>query len=286
MKIFVLSKMSDEALSFLSNHFDVSYLPEDLSEAEIAVIRGNIFANKSFFDSAPNLKLLIRAGVGLDNVDLEEAKRRRVVVENTPLASVNAVAEHTVGLMLALLRHIAKAHCSMLEDRWIKNSLLGEELKGKIVGILGYGNIGHRVAELLKPFDVTLLTHSRRKKDFWVPLEELFERSDIVSIHLPLTKETEGLVNSKLLSKMKFGSFLINTARGEIVDESDLYAACKTNLAGAALDVFSEEPYFGKLRDLDNVLLSCHLGGYTRQAQLRIAQEIVKIITLKKVTLE
>ncbi len=253
---------------------------EEEGEAEALIVRGSTKVDRALLERMKKLKLVIRAGVGMENIAREECEKRGIAVYNTPTASSNAVAELTLALLFNLTRKIYKAHCGMKEGKWLKNQLLGEEIEGKTLGIVGYGRIGSRVGQKAKALGMKVIAHTRTPKEGveCVSLERLLEESDIVSIHLPLTEETRGMIGRSAFEKMKKGAYLINTARGAIVDEEALYQACKEKLGGAALDVYSEEPYSGKLRELDNVLLSCHLGGYTREAQLRMAEKICEII--------
>jgi D-3-phosphoglycerate dehydrogenase len=243
---------------------------------------------------APKLRVIGRAGVGVDNIDAEAATRRGIVVMNTPGANAVAVAELTIGLMIALARKLPAANTSMHAGKWEKKNLQGLELRGKTLGILGLGRIGLDVARRARGFGMEIVgtdpfvsaAVARENGITLVPMEELFAKADYLTLHVGLTPQTHGIINAKTLATMKKGVRIVNCARGELVVESDLAAALKSGqVAGAALDVFTveppkESPYFG----LDNVILTPHIAGSTAEAQeavgIQIAQQVREYLKL------
>jgi D-3-phosphoglycerate dehydrogenase len=258
-----------------------SNLDKELSDAEILVVRSRTQVTKDLLAKAPKLRVVARAGVGLDNIDLRECERRGIKVVNTPDASTIAVAELAVGLMISLLRRIPRADSTMKQKRWEKESLLGRELHGKTVGIIGFGRVGAAVAERLRSFGCKIIACSPHFKGTdWVEsvsLEELLKRSDIVTLHAPLNEKTRGMIGKQQIEMMKPSAILVNTARGALVDEEALYEALKKGrISGAALDVYTSEPYSGKLCELENVVLTPHLGGNTVEGQERIGKQLIE----------
>jgi D-3-phosphoglycerate dehydrogenase len=244
---------------------------------------------RQIIESAGNLKVIGRQGVGLDNIDLDAAKEHGIAVLNTPEALTESVAELTLALIFSLAQDIPRADKGMKERIWLKGKLRQQEIYGKTLGILGLGKIGMRVAELCSNIGMSVIYWSRTRKPeleqqnkiSYVSLDDLFSKADIVSIHVALTPDTERIITARALSLMKPSAYLVNTSRGAVVDEEALYIALKEGkLAGAALDVFAEEPYMGRLAELSNVVLTPHIGSDTREAQLRsglsLADKIVK----------
>jgi D-3-phosphoglycerate dehydrogenase len=289
MKVLICDPVEKEVVELLKRKLEVEEggSPKD-TDADALVVRSRTKVTREVIESAKNLKVIGRQGVGLDNVDLQAAKERGIAVVNTPEALTESVAELALGLMLSLARDIPRGDKGMKEGVWLKGKLRQAELSGKTLGILGLGKIGARVAELCKSMGMSVIYWSRnRKLDIeekvgliYVSFDDLFKRADILSIHLALTPETEGMVGGRELSLMKPSAFLINTARGAVVDEKALYKALKDGkLAGAGLDVFAEEPYKGRLGELPNVVLTPHVGSDTREAQLRsgvsLAEKII-----------
>jgi D-3-phosphoglycerate dehydrogenase len=259
-------------------------LPEALADADALIVRSAVQADAALLAHAPKLRIIGRAGVGVDNIDADEATRRGIVVMNTPGANAVAVAELTLGLMIAMARSIPRANATMHAAKWEKKSLQGSELRGKTLGIVGCGRIGLEVARRARAFGMTLLGYdpfiapviARENNITLVPIDEIFAASDFLSLHVGLTPQTEGLINKHSLAIMKKGVRIINCARGElIVDEALAAAITSGHVAGAALDVFRQEPlkdspYFG----LDNVLLSPHIAGSTDEAQEAIGIQL------------
>jgi D-3-phosphoglycerate dehydrogenase len=292
MKILVCDKIDKKALQGLGEFADVitnfeitpDQLKEQVKEYDALIIRSRTKVTREIIE-ASNLKVIARAGVGLDNIDLDAAKERRIKIINTPGASSIAVAELAIGLMLALLRNISKGDSGIKEGRWEKKQLLGGEICGKVVGIIGMGRIGKEVSKRLKNWgceilgcdpsiDEDTMQKVGAKK---VELATLLKNSDIVTIHVPLSPKTRKMIGKKQIGMMKDDAILIHTARGGIVDEAAVYEALKSGkLAGAGFDVFENEPYLGPLAELENVVLTPHIGANTKEAQARIGKELVE----------
>jgi D-3-phosphoglycerate dehydrogenase len=274
-----------------------------LSPAELAelippydalLIRSSTKVTREVIERAASLKVIGRAGVGVDNIDLDAATRRGIVVMNSPLGNSVTTAEHTIAMMLALARHIPAANAAIRAGKWERRRFTGSEVFNKTLGIIGLGNIGRIVADRalgLKMkvigFDPILTSEAAARIGVeMVSLEELFRRSDFITVHTPLTEETRGLIGASAFAIMKPGVRVINCARGGIVDEDALYAALKTGrVAGAALDVFVEEPPppNNPLLTLDNVIATPHLGAATDEAQVQvgvdIANQVIEFLT-------
>ncbi len=290
MKIVIADKMIEPVIKMINGIGDVVYLAGDkeklkdeIISADILIVRSATKVNKELIDSAQKLKIVARAGVGLDNIDLNYCKQKNIIVINTPGASTNAVAEHVIGLILALYRYIPKADKSMKSKLWEKKQFMGTEIEGKTLGIIGFGRIGHAVAQKAKCLGMNVIAYDIRKKESnyakIVDLDYLLRTSDIITLHMALVESTHNFMDKGKLSKMKNGSILINTARGGLVDEDALYDALKSNhLFGACLDVYPKEPYTGKLIELDNVVLTPHIAGSTYEAQLKIGKLLVEKI--------
>lgn len=257
-----------------------------ISNYQGLIVRSRTKVTQEVIDNGHNLKVIGRVGSGLDNIDVKEAKKRKIVVINSPESNSETVTELTLGLILSLLRKLPLAYSSMATGLWLKKDLKGEEIEGKKVGIVGFGHIGKRVARILTAFGAKVDYYSRTKKTN--SLKYIFKNSDIITIHLPLTNETKNLVNNKLLSLMKPNSFLINTSRGGVVEEKALFKMLQEKkIAGAALDVFWQEPLppTSPWRKLPNVVLTPHIGASTREALKKgtktIIDEIIKILGKK-----
>ena len=231
----------------------------------------------------PQLRLISRTGIGLDTVDLDAARARGIAVAYTPEAPAAAVAELTIGLMLALLRSIPRADREIRAGGWPR--LVGRRLGDLTVGIVAAGRIGRRVIRHLAAFDANILVTDRHPdRSFgnrygvrWVDFDELLRESDLVSLHVPLSADTKGMIGAAELARMKSDAMLVNTARGELVDEAALVDALRSGrLGGAALDVFAAEPYSGALASLDNVVLTSHLGSMSADCRARMEREAVE----------
>ncbi len=288
MKIVISDEMEKEVVEKIKQLGNVIYLPanlkEALSSADVLIVRSKTKVTAELLAQAPNLKIVARAGVGLDNIDTKACEERGIRVINTPGASANAVAELTIGHIISAMRFIAKAHHQMKNKIWDKKNLTGQELEGKTLGIIGYGRIGSLVGKKASALGMRVIAYNpppRREDGIarFVELEELLQESDVITIHVPSTPETKGMINEKTIEKMKKGVFIINTARGDVIDEEALYKACKSGkIAAAALDVYEKEPYTGKLLELDNVFFTPHLGAATKEAQGRIGEELIKLL--------
>ncbi|MGK4579111.1 hydroxyacid dehydrogenase [Kitasatospora sp. HPMI-4] len=254
-----------------------------LRDAEALIVRSGTRVDTEVLDQAPRLRVIARAGVGLDNVDTATARARGITVVNAPDSNTVSVAELTVGLIVASMRHIAPAARSLAEGEWRRSDFVGVELAGRTLGIIGYGRVGRQVARRLAAFDMRILVHDPYADTLGddiraTGLDELLAASDVVTLHLPKTPRTEGLVGARELALMKPTAHLVNTSRGGIVDEEALARALgEGRLAGAALDVFATEPPGpSPLLALPNVLGIPHLGASTHDAQLRAGQEAVR----------
>jgi len=255
-----------------------------LPKAQGLIIRSATTVDKELMDLAPNLKLVIRAGEGTDNIDKAYAKTKGVKVANTPGANANSAAEHAIALMFTLLRKTAWAHRSMQEGKWDKNSFNGIELWKKTVGIVGFGKIGQIVAKRISGFEPKILFFDPvvEKTDIAnarkVDLDTLFKESDVITIHAPYIEQTKNLVTQKQFSLMKKNAILVNAARGGIVNETDLLAALQENkISMAGFDVFASEPLpeNSPFRNLSNMVLTPHLGASTDEAQERVGEMAV-----------
>ncbi len=292
MKVVIAEKVSpatlkvfaDEAGWQVMTHDAITDLGAALADADALVVRSAVQVDDALLEKAPKLKVIGRAGVGVDNIDAQSATRRGIVVMNTPGANAVAVAELTLGLMIALARKIPQATEGMHAGRWEKKNLQGTELKGKTLGILGLGRIGLAVARRARGFGFEIVGHdpfvstavARENGIRLVTVEELFASADYLSLHVGLTPQTVQIINARTLAAMKKGVRIINCARGELVDEAALAGALKSGqVAGAALDVLSEEPpkespFFG----MQNVILTPHIAGSTAEAQEAVGVQI------------
>jgi D-3-phosphoglycerate dehydrogenase / 2-oxoglutarate reductase len=259
-------------------------LEAELADADGLVVRSAVQVDAKLLESAPKLRVVGRAGVGVDNIDTDAATHRGIVVMNTPGANAVAVAELTLGLMIAMARGIPKANGTMHAGKWEKKSLQGSELRGKTLGIVGLGRIGLEVARRAKVFGMELIGYdpfvapiiARENQVTLVPIDEIFHESDYLTLHVGLTTQTEGLINATSIAIMKKGIRIINCARGELIVDAALVEGIKSGqVGGAALDVFRTEPlkdspYF----ELENVLLSPHIAGSTDEAQEAIGIQL------------
>src|SRR5712691_10963452 len=259
MKVVVAEKISSSAVDLLreprwtvvtSDQLD-GKLAAQLESADALIVRSAVQVNAELLEHARKLRVIGRAGVGVDNIDLDAATRKGIAVMNTPGANAIAVAEHTLALMLAMARHIGRANELMHAGKWEKKSLQGTELRGKTVGIVGLGRVGMEVARRARAFGMEVVAHdpfvsttvAKEQGIRMAKLEEVYAASDYLTLHVGLTPQTTGMINAESLKKMKRGVRLVNCARGELVDEAALAQALKQgHVAGAALDVFGEEP--------------------------------------------
>src|SRR6185437_4343148 len=259
-------------------------LAAELADADALVVRSAVQVDAKLLESAPKLRVIGRAGVGVDNIDTPAATRRGIVVMNTPGANAVAVAELTLGLMVSMARSVPRANATMHSGKWEKKSLQGQELRGKTLGIVGLGRVGLEVARRAKAFGMNLIGYdpfiapviARENDVTLVPIDEIFKESDYLTLHVGLTSQTEGLINATSLAIMKKGVRIINCARGELIVEQALADAIKSgHVAGAALDVFHQEPLKESIfHNLDNVILSPHIAGSTDEAQEAIGIQL------------
>ena len=284
-KVLICDHVETESLA-LGPGIMVDYKPgisrEELlntvGDYDALVVRSRTKVDKEVLDHAVRLKLVARPGTGLDNVDVEYAKAKGVQVVNSPESLVEAVAEHVTLLMLALSRKLVVADQSMKQGKWEKNSLMGRELKGKVLGIVGLGRIGRRIGEIARTLGMSVMMYDvitippdviEKLQCKVVGLDELFCAADFITLHVPMTEDTRHMVNEKRLASMKKTAFLINTSRGGVVEEAALVAALKEGrIAGAALDVFETEPPTGAILTAPNLVLTPHIGGQTEEAQV------------------
>ncbi|PIP18976.1 MAG: phosphoglycerate dehydrogenase [Candidatus Omnitrophica bacterium CG08_land_8_20_14_0_20_41_16] len=299
MKILVSDPLSDEGLKILKKvkEFQVDVktdlkpgeLREIIKDYDALLVRSATKVTKDIISAASRLKVIGRAGVGLDNVDLDAATQKGIIVMNTPGANTISTAEHTVSMILALSRNIPQASASAKKGEWKRSKFMGVELYSKVLGIIGFGRIGKEVAKRVLSFGMRVLTYdpflSRDVAESLgvevVELKDLFEQADYITVHTPMTDETKHMVSDKQFVLMKKGVRIINCARGGIVDEAALVNALKEGkVSGAALDVFEKEPIApeSELLRLDNVIVTPHLGASTEEAQVNVAIEVAEIV--------
>jgi len=264
---------------------DAAALRRELPRADALLVRSDTRVTADLIAAGPRLRLIARAGMGVDNIDLAAATRRGIVVLNTPGANTVSAAEHTFALLLALVRKVPWAAQSMRSGAWDRTALGGSELHGKLLGIVGLGRIGLHVAGIARGFGMRLVAHdpyvpAARGRELGVALvalDELLARADVVTLHLPLVDGTRHLLDARRLSLMKPTAMVINTARGGLIDEAALLCALERGaIAGAALDVFDQEPLPAEspLRRSERLVLTPHLAASTGEAQERVALEI------------
>ncbi len=299
MKILVSDQLAEEGLAILKEvkefHVDVKteLKPEELKEAikdyDALIVRSATKVTKEIINAAKNLKVIGRAGVGLDNVDLESATQKGIIVMNTPAGNTISTCEHTMSMILALSRNIPQANASTKKGEWKRSKFMGIELSGKILGIVGFGRIGKEVAKRALSFGMKVIVYdpflSREIAEEMgievVELQGLLEHSDFITVHTPLTDETKHMISTKEFAIMKKGVRIINCARGGIIDETALGSAIKDGrVSAAALDVFEKEPLSAdsELLKLDNVIITPHLGASTEEAQVNVSIEVAEIV--------
>ncbi len=260
-----------------------------IADADALIIRSATKADAALINASTKLKAIARAGVGVDNVDLEAASAKKIAVMNTPAGNTVATAEFAFGLMLALARHIPQSFVSMQAGKWDRKSYQGVELRGKTLGIVGYGRIGQAVGNRAAAFDMNVLAYDpyipadvvAKLGGELVTLDELLAQSDFISLHSIITDETRGMINAANIAKMKKGVRIINAARGALINDVDLAEALKSGqVVGAALDVYNEEPPQAghPLIGLPNVIHTPHLAASTDEAQVAVAIEAAELI--------
>jgi D-3-phosphoglycerate dehydrogenase len=294
VKIIVAEKISSAAVAQLqepgwtvltADQLD-GKLAEHLESADALIVRSAVQADAKLLSHANKLRVIGRAGVGVDNIDLEAATHKGIAVMNTPGANAVAVAEQTIGMMLAMARHLCRADALMHAGKWEKKSLQGTELRGKTLGVVGLGRIGMEVARRARAFGMELIGHdpfvsvsvAKEQGIRLAGLDEVYAAADYITLHVGLTPQTNGMINQASIAKMKKGVRLVNCARGELVNEADLAQALKQGqVAAAAIDVFVEEPPTNSpLLALENVILTPHIGGSTHEAQEAVGVQIAR----------
>ncbi len=287
MDIVIADRMEPEVIAELQKLGNCTVTPADLkgalANADALIVRSATKVTEELLQSAPKLRIVARAGVGLDNVDKAACSKRGIKVLNTPGASSNSVAELALGMMFAFSRSIPRADAGMRAGQWLKKELAGTELSGKTLGIVGLGRIGAMLALKAASLGMRIIYYDSRTPSSAagrpVGMDELFSSADFISLHVPAAPETNGMINAAAISRMKKSAVVINTARGQLIDEEALYSALKEGkIAGACLDVYPQEPYSGKLCSLPNVVLTPHIAGSTKEAQERIGQELVELL--------
>ena len=295
--VLIAEDLSPATIAVLGDGFEIRHcdganrdeLLPALAQANAVLVRSATKIDAQAIAASPNLKVIARAGVGLDNVDISAATSAGVLVVNAPTSNIVSAAELTVALLLAVARNVVPANLALKSGQWQRSKFGGIELQGKTVGIIGMGKIGLLVAQRLAGFDMKFVAYDPYVKVAptdgpsitMVSLDELLAQSDFVTIHIPKTSETSGLINASALSKMKSSAFVINAARGGVLDETDLFQALQAGtIAGAGLDVYASEPCTDSpLFTLDNVVATPHLGASTPEAQekagIAVAESVV-----------
>lgn len=285
MKILISDAFDPSLPGQLRRFGEVTDDGAQLASAEVVLIRSKTKATREFIDSAPKLKMIIRGGVGLDNVDQEYAKQKGIAVFNTPEASSVAVAELAFAHLLAIPNRLIEGHCTMKEGKWAKKELKRRELFGKTLGLIGIGRIGAEVAKRARAFGMEVIAFDKYVKDSpvarLVSLDELLANSDFISLHTPLTDETRGMINAAVIGRMKDGVILVNTARGKLVDEPAIAAALQSGKIRAyGTDVWESDPppQTSPLLHAPNVFMTPHIGASSQENLLRIGERIVAIL--------
>ena len=295
MKILVCDRLEEkvldkfEELGEITNISESKTKTEDLKsnivDTEIVVIRSGTKINKDILENANNLKIIARCGVGVDNVDVEEATNKKIYVTNSPNANIISVAELTIGLIISAARKIHVSNNSLKDKKWDRNKFLGTELYQKQLGLVGFGKAAKEVAKRLSAFGMNIVFYDpyvdsstiEAKK---VDLDELLKTSDVISIHVVKTEETTNLINNEKLNLIKKGGILVNTSRGGIIDEESLFQKANEDLIFAGLDVFSQEPPdINETFSKSNIVTTPHLGASTSEAQLKAGLETVQNVS-------
>ena len=283
MKVLVREEIADAGVELLRGKFDVvvdseSPLAEIIGEYDAIVIRSATKLTADLIEAGTSLKVIGRAGVGVDNVDVDAATRRGIVVANAPESNVVSAAEHTVALLLALARNVPQAHGALVDGRWERSKWGGVEVADKTLGVLGFGRIGRLVARRALGLQMKVVAYdpfvaAERFKELGADqasFDEVLERAEFLTLHLPLTDETRGSIDAAAIAKMRDGVRIVNAARGDLIDVDALIAGLESGkVAGAAIDVFPKEPYDGPLLTAPNVVVTPHLAASTEEAQDR-----------------
>jgi D-3-phosphoglycerate dehydrogenase len=294
MKVLIAEPVSEEGIDILRHHAQVDVKPElkpeelisIIGDYEALVVRSQTKVTAKVIAAGKKLQVIGRAGVGVDNVDVEEATRRGIVVVNAPTGNTISAAEHTIALLLALARHIPQANAVLKSGVWKRSAFMGTEVRNKTLGIIGLGNVGSEVARRAHGLEMKLIAHdpfisadhARNLRVELVPLKQLLKEADFITLHTPLTPQTKKLIGAKELTLVKPTVRIINTARGGLIDEEALAKAVKERrVAGAAIDVFSTEPATeSALFDSDNIIVTPHLGASTAEAQVMAARDVAE----------
>jgi len=303
MKVLITDEVAEEAMNLLKEKHEVVFkelrgeeLAREIGKYDALMVRSATKVTRDIIERAERLKVIGRAGIGVDNIDVDAASEKGIYVVNSPTGSTRSVAELTFALMFALARHIHRADATMRQGIWAKKKLKGIELLGKTLGLIGSGNIAREVAKMANCLGMKVLVyspHCTKEKASEMgaelkSLEDIFRESDFVSLHIPKTEETYHMVDERLLSLMKPTAYLINVARGGVVDEEALYKVLKERkIAGAALDVYEKEPpEKSPLFELENVVFTPHIGAATKEGQIRAgvicAEQILKVLDGKE----
>ncbi|MBN1156558.1 hypothetical protein JXA85_03020 [Candidatus Woesearchaeota archaeon] len=299
MKVLVTDNVCPLAIDVFKNAGIQVDVKPTLAEDELAkvipeydgfVVRSATKVTKKILDSAKKLKVIGRAGVGVDNIDIPAATDKKVAVMNTPLGNMNAAAEHTVAMMFALARHIHHAHAHLRAGGWERKKYVGVELRGKTLGIVGLGKIGKRVAEFAAGIGMNIIAYDPLVKESngvkIADFNEVIQKSDFITVHVPLNDKTKYMINEEQFGMMRKGVRIINVARGGVINEEALYNAITSGkVAGAAIDVWENEPpHSSKLLTLDQVLSIPHLGASTKEAQENVAIDVAEqmVVFLKE----
>lgn len=295
-RVLVNDPIHEDALESLrrelevdAEHHDPAQLAETIDRYHAIIVRSATRITREVITRGVRLEVIGRAGTGLDNIDLDAARERGIVVLNTPGTNARSVAELVFGQLLTLVRLISQATVTLKAGHWERHRLVGTELTGKTLGIMGIGRVGREVARLALGFEMQVLTHDKyiappddlKDRVAATSFEQTLAESDCLSIHLPLSDETNGLIGAAAFARMKDGVLFVNTARGGIVDERALYQAlCSGKVRGAALDVYAVEPPTDeigrKLLELENVIATPHIGASTYEAQRRVGMEVAE----------
>ncbi|MFC1928675.1 phosphoglycerate dehydrogenase [Chloroflexota bacterium] len=296
MKVLVADSIGEEGVNILRSYAEVDVRPglkhEELisiiGDYEALVVRSQTQVTAKVIEAGKKLQVIGRAGVGVDNIDVDEATQRGIVVVNAPTGNTISATEHTIALMLALARHIPQANATLKSGAWRRNDFIGTELRNKTLGIIGLGNVGSEVAKRARGLEMKVITydpfisvdHASNLQVELVPLKQLLKESDFITLHIPLTKSTKGLIGAKELAMVKPTVRIINTARGGLIDEAALVETVKERrVAGAAFDVFPTEPITESiLFEENNIIVTPHLGASTTEAQALVATDVAEQI--------
>ena len=294
MKVLIADPVADEGINILRSDTQVDIKtglkPEELisiiGDYEALIVRSQTRVTAEVIEAGKKLQVIARAGVGVDNIDLDEATRRGIVVVNAPTGNTISAAEHTIALMLAMARHIPQANALLKSGVWDRNNFMGTELKNKTLGIIGLGNVGSEVARRARGLEMRIIAHdpfispdlASNLQVELVPMKQLLEESDFITLHLPLTESNKGLIGAKEFAMVKPTVRIINCARGELIDEKALAKAVKEKkIAGAAIDVFAKEPTTeSDLFKEDSIVVTPHLGASTTEAQAMAARDVAE----------